>query len=191
MIHASRFLASQHIDEDLWRDVRSRGVSATEVAKASTEAGWRDVLEIRNGTQVIEDNAYMQFGRDQEPKIAMWVKDEFGIMPNDWVITHQSRPEFMATPDGLSLNHKAIAEIKTSGKDFESARIPIQYRRQMQWQMFVTGADYCVFVWMLRIERDGIFVPGWFQPKYQIVEPDQDQIDKLKSTAEKLLEVIA
>lgn len=191
MIHASRFVASQHIDEDFWREIRSGGVTATEVAKASTEAGWRDVLEIRNGTQVIEDNAYMQFGRDQEPKIAMWVKDEFGIMPNDWVIAHESNPAFMATPDGLSLNHKAISEIKTSGKDFENTTIPIQYRRQMQWQLFVTGADYCVFVWMLRVEQDGLFVPGWFQPKFVIVEPNQEQIDKLKITAKKLLEVIS
>lgn len=187
MIHANRFLASKSLDEDLWLDMKRMGVSATDVAKASTEAGYRDVLDQRVNNIQIEDNAYMRFGREQETNVAMWLKQKYGIMPNDWVISHQDNPSYMATPDGISMNHKVIAEIKTTGKDWDPARIPIQYRRQVQWQLYVTGADYAVFAWLLRVERDGVFYPGWFQPKDTVIEPDPEHQEKLKQVADKLL----
>jgi hypothetical protein len=77
--------------------------------------------------------------------------------------------------------------VKTTGKDWGDKQIPIQYRRQVQWQLHVTGADYCVFAWLLRIEdRHGEFVPGWFEPKHIIIKRDPVMIADLQDVAERL-----
>jgi predicted phage-related endonuclease len=94
----------------------------------------------------------------------------------------------MATPDGLSLDNVAIAEIKTTGKDWNPEKIPVQYRRQVQWQLHVTGARQCVFAWMLREERDGAFMPAWFEPRVVVMERDEEMIASLVKVADGLWE---
>ncbi len=95
----------------------------------------------------------------------------------------------MATPDGLSLDHFLISEIKTTGKDWgEEKHIPIHYRRQVQWQLFCTGAKRCLFAWLLRKEIDGAMVPAWFEPKTLWIERDSVEISKLIDVADRLLE---
>jgi predicted phage-related endonuclease len=128
----------------------------------------------------------MKFGRDWEGPISMHLKDHFGIMPNEWLISSSVSDHYLATPDGLSLGHDQISEVKTTGKDW--ATIPVQYRRQVQWQLFVTGAASCVFAWMLREERGGVFMPAWFDPKVEIIERDEDMIASLIKVADELWE---
>lgn len=185
MLNADQFLASKNMDEDLWQEIRHFGISATEVAGASTPAGYKKVLEGRLYGSHVEDNAYMRFGRDTEPIVAMFLKDELDIMPNDWSICHRENRHHRATPDGLSLDHDLISEIKTTGRDFEG-KVPIGYMRQMQWQMYVTDTDRCIFAWMLRVETDEGFVPGWLEPKWMVVHRNEEHIDALKITADKL-----
>jgi len=186
MLTAEQFLVSKNLDEWLWQEIRRGGISATEIANARTPAGYRKVLEQRTGqAEPIRDNAYMAFGREQETPIAMWLKDEFGVMPNDWTICHKTNQHYRATPDGLSLDHSLISEIKTTGKDFDF-EVPIGYMRQMQWQMYVTDTSECIFAWMLREETDEGFIPGWFEPKTMRVKRDDDHINSLVITAEKL-----
>jgi predicted phage-related endonuclease len=95
---------------------------------------------------------------------------------------------YLATPDGLTLRHEAISEVKTTGKDWNPERIPVQYRRQVQWQLFVTGAEKCFFAWMLREERDGAFLPGWFEPKVVEMGRDEEMIRSLVTVADELWE---
>jgi hypothetical protein len=185
MISADRFLVSKGLDEEGWLEVREHGVSATEIANASTPAGYKNVLETRLFGSEHQDNAYMKFGRDQEPIIAMWLKDEFGVMPNDWTICHEVNRHHRATPDGLSLDHLFISEIKTTGKDFDG-KVPIGYMRQMQWQMYATDTNACIFAWMLRKESEHGFIPAWFEPKTLRVKRDNEHIALLIDTAEKL-----
>ena len=89
----------------------------------------------------------------------------------------------MATPDGLSLDHTVIAEIKTTGKPLDV--IPIRYRRQIQWQLHVTDAERCLFAYELRLQGPEGFVPG-FDVQTQWVERDDRQIAELIATAEQL-----
>jgi hypothetical protein len=90
------------------------------------------------------------------------------------------------------LGHQQIGEFKTTGKDW--AKPPLQYVRQVQWQMYVTGADSCLFAWLLRkvaLSDDGpVMVPGWFEPKYLVIERDEKMISKLVETAERLWETV-
>lgn len=187
MIQAERFIANKALSKERWLDARRGGVTATQVAKAASGPGGFEqaVMEYREEFQET-DNPYMKFGRDWEGPISMYLKDHYAIMPNEWLISSSVSDHYLATPDGLSLTHDQISEVKTTGKDW--ATIPVQYRRQVQWQLFVTGAESCVFAWMLRESRNYVFLPAWFEPKVEIIQRDEDMIASLVKVADELWE---
>ena len=180
MIVPERFIA-RSVDREAWLHARSLGVTATMVAKASTPAGFRDVVAQMETPQDITPNAMMDWGNFREPFIAQVVKERYGIMPNDWLIAKDdglSRWQ-MATPDGLSLDHSVIAEIKTTGKPLDT--IPIGYKRQMQWQMYCTGRKWCDFV-----SYDNR-LPNTLRLFIKRVERDEKMIEEIKQEVDKFL----
>jgi hypothetical protein len=187
VIDKSRFLV-QSADYDEWIRVRATGVTATMVGKAFDEKGFTEVTAQIADPTPIPDNAYMAFGRDQEPHIIARLAERFDIEGNDWLISSTEADWMMATPDGLSPDHGRIVEVKTTGRDWGSYEfVPLSYKRQVQWQLFVTGAEECVFAWMLREKsRDGSFAPAWVGPKYVTVKRQQRMIDDCIATAHKL-----
>ena len=187
MIEQSRFLV-QSADRDEWLRVRATGVTATMVGKAHDDKGFSEVVGQMMDPTPIPDNAFMAFGRDQESNIIDKLAERFDIAGNDWLIASTEASWMMATPDGLSPDHGTIVEVKTTGRDWGSYDwVPIYYKRQVQWQLFVTGAEECVFAWMLREKSpDGSFVPAWAGPKYVTVKRQQRMIDQCLETAHKL-----
>jgi hypothetical protein len=187
VIPPERFIA-QSENRDAWLTARRGAVTATEVAKASTPAGFLEALEERRNPTETLVNGYMQFGTDNENWLALEVKREFGIMPNTWLIAAKGEPRHMATPDGLSLDHTMTAEIKTGGK--EPSKPPLMHMRQMQYQLYCAGpqAIQCVYGFMLRAENDEGFYPAWLEPKTWVVERDDLMIAQLIETADRLLE---
>ena len=188
MIEQERFLVPSR-EREKWLEVRQTGVTATAVAKAVTPDGFREVLDQLRQPGEIPDNDYMRFGREQEGPIIEKLQTVVDIEPNDWLIAKDSDEKkwMMATPDGLSQDHKVIAEVKTTGRDWGRwAQVPGNYHRQVQWQLFVTGADVCVFAWMLRVNKAGEMVPGWPGPKYVEVERDETLMERLEETAHRL-----
>jgi hypothetical protein len=170
-----------------WFAARRGGVSATAVANASTPAGFRDEVAkaLHPEDNQVTDNDYMKFGRDWEQWIVDNLPNEFGIDHNDWLIHAEGQPWQLATPDGLNAAWTGIAEVKTTGKDWN--QIPIKYIRQVQWQMYVVGASFCVFGWLLReVDNDGNMVPAWFEPKHTIIQRDDEMIAQLIAIAERL-----
>jgi len=185
VIAAERFIASSD-DRPTWLAARMGAVTATEVARAATPSGFLLAAEERRTPHEVEDNDYMRFGRDNENWLALDLKAKFGIMPNHWLIAAEGNPLHMATPDGLSLDHTGIGEIKTGGKE-AYVKPPIQYRRQIQWQLYVTGATRCAYAFMLRCEVNGGFAPAWLEPKTQWIERDEAMIADLIRVADRLL----
>jgi putative phage-type endonuclease len=189
MLKPDRFVASKSVNAERWLSARRQGVTATQVAKAAAgPGGFEQVTRDYFEDWVEPDNPYMAFGRAWEGPISMQLKDVHGVMPNDWLIRHANHSHHMATPDGLSLDHTVIAEIKTTGKDWNPEKIPVQYRRQVQWQLHVTDAQECVFAWLLREERDGAFIPAWFEPRVIRIDRDEDMIGELVEVADRLWE---
>jgi hypothetical protein len=188
VISVERFIASSQT-RDKWLAARDLGVTATQVAKASTPAGMKEVLaQIENPT-TIEANAYMEWGTMREPYIALAIKEkfaEFQLMPNDFLVSAKGPGNewMLSTPDMLSLDHRFLAEIKTTGKPFDNA-IPIAYRRQIQWQIHTTGCERALFCWELRLEGPEGFVPG-FDVECQWVERNEEMISELILTAQKV-----
>ena len=186
MIGIERFIASSQT-KDLWLAARDRGVTATQVAKASTPAGMKEVLaQIENPTPV-EANAFMSWGTEREAHIAHVVKERYGILPNDWLLCAEGAGNEwqMATPDGLSLDHTVIGEYKTSGKPLD--KVPANYMRQVQWQLYVTGAEKCLFAYELRLVGPEGFVPG-FDVETQWIDRNDEMISELIVTAQKVQE---
>jgi hypothetical protein len=184
MIAIERFIVSSQT-KDLWLAARDRGVTATQVAKASTPAGMKEVLaQIENPTPV-EPNGFMDWGVEREAYISQVVKDRYGILSNDYLLCADGAGNEwqMATPDGLSLDHKLIGEYKTSGKSLE--KVPANYMRQVQWQLYVTGAEKCLFAYELRLEGPEGFVPG-FDVECQWIERDEKIIADLIKVAEEV-----
>ena len=187
VIEADRFLARSS-DREAWLWHREQGVTATMVSRAATPAGFAEVVaEMEAERRDVTPNAFMSWGNEREPYIADVVKERFGIMPNDWLISAGGKlsPDrwMMATPDGLSLDHKVIGEYKTTGKPLD--KIPAHYMRQVQWQMWVTDAERCLFAYELRLDAPGGFAPG-FDVETQWVERDDKNIKELVAVAEKL-----
>ena len=186
MITPERFLADKSADFEGWLQARRGGVTATQVANASTAAGFENtaadfLVEWRE-----PDNPYMKFGRDWEKFIADFIYQLYAVEPNEWLIAGEN-PRHLATPDGLSQSHDVIGEYKTTGKDWETVdKLPLRYKRQVQWQLHVTGATRCVVAWLLREEVDQKMVPGWTKPKWGVVERDEGMIQDLIVTADRL-----
>ena len=186
MIPVERFIVSSQT-KDLWLEARDRGVTATQVAKASTPAGMKEVLaQIENPTPV-DVNAFMQWGTEREAYIAHEVLKRYGILANDYLIAADGAGNewMMATPDGLSLDHSMIGEYKTSGKPLD--KVPANYMRQVQWQLHVSGAEKCLFAYELRLEGPEGFVPG-FDVECQWIERNEEMISELIVTAQKVQE---
>ena len=189
-MNESRMVARSLTDE--WYKARQHGVSATTVAKAASGPAGYDA-ELQNALfpeeNEIVDNAYMKFGRDWEQWIVEALPDEYHIEHNDWLICGENDYRWhLATPDGLSPNWVTIAEVKTTGKDWDGNAIPIQYRRQVQWQLHVTGAEQCVFAWLLRAQADnGDMVPSWLEPKWVIMNRDEKMIFELIDVAQRFI----
>jgi putative phage-type endonuclease len=185
-----RMVARSQTDE--WYKARQYGVSATTVAKAASgPAGYN--AELNNALfpedNEVVDNEYMRFGRDHEEWIVDNLPQEYGIKHNDWLIRGDGDYRWhLATPDGLNDDWTIIAEVKTTGKDWDGSTIPIQYRRQVQWQLHVTGAQRCVFAWLLRTTSEfGDLTAAWLEPKHIIMERDQTMIEELIEVAQRFI----
>jgi hypothetical protein len=189
-MNKDRMVARSQTDE--WYKARQYGVSATTVAKAASGPAGYDA-ELQNALfpedNEVVDNAYMKFGRDYEEWIVNGLPLEYRIKPNDWLIRGDGDYRWhLATPDGLNDDWSIIAEVKTTGKDWEGSAIPIQYRRQVQWQLHVTGAQTCVFGWLVRATSEsGEFVPAWMEPKHVIMERDEVMIADLIEVAQRFI----
>lgn len=186
MITADRFIETSD-NRQAWLAARLPAVTATEVAKAATPSGFIEAVEERRNPLEVVANDYMRFGSDNEDWIARDLKRQFGVMPNHWLIACADNPLHMATPDGLSLDHRMIAEIKTGGREPKSP--PLAHVRQIQWQYHCTDAEECVYAFMLRREVNGVYVPAWMEPKTWPVARDELMIAELVATADRLLEV--
>lgn len=169
-----------------WFKARQHGVSATAVANACTAAGFQEEVAkaVWPEDNIIQDNEYMKFGRDWEDWIIDNLPAEYGFKGNQWLFHSPLQKWHLATPDGINADGSIIAEVKTTGKDWNT--IPLRYIRQIQWQMYVMGAEQCLVGWLLRVDGPSGFQPGWFEPKIQMVDRDPAMIAELIAVAERL-----
>lgn len=183
--HRDRVVAKTE-DRVAWIRARSRGVTATDVARLSSERALQSVLQDKLLGSGFGGNAFTDHGRAREPEIARWVRLNHRIEPSSTLYHAHGEPLHLATPDGVAVLGGAVvlAEIKTTGHAWKS--IPRSYLRQVWWQQYVLGAERTLVVWE---QHDG-FVPVSAEPKTQWVERDDNQIHVLVNLADRLLRLM-
>jgi hypothetical protein len=174
-------------DRVAWLRARSRGITATDVAKLCTPASVRAAARAKLHGTGFTGNAYTDHGKAREPQIAAWVLQEHGIAPSRALFRSQADARHLATPDGLVERPGGaleLAEIKTTNKAWRS--IPRHYLRQVWWQQYVVGAERTLFVW----ERHEDFVPVG-EPECRWIDRDDNEIAMLVGLADQLLALLA
>lgn len=184
--HLARVVASSS-DRVSWLRARSRGITATDVAKLSTRQSLQAAVTEKLNGSGFSGNVFTQHGRVREPEIAAWVAATHGIQPSDLLFHAERDRRHLATPDGLTVREGGrieLAEIKTTNKPFNS--IPRHYLRQIWWQQYVLGAERTLFVW----EQHDRFVPVHEEPQCHWVDRDDREIARLVTLAGDLIELL-
>jgi hypothetical protein len=184
--HRSRVVANS-TDRVAWLRARSRGVTATDVARLSSSRALESVALDKRGGSGFSGNAYTDHGRAREPEIARWVLANHGIAPSSDLYHAHQQPLHLATPDGVTQRGSdlLLCEIKTTSHAWRS--IPRSYLRQVWWQQYVLGADRTLVVW----EQHNDFVPVAASPQVRWVERDDNEIYVLVGLANRLLELMS
>ena len=180
--HRARVVAHSE-DRVAWLRARSRGVTATDVARLSSERALATVAQDKLLGSGFGGNAYTDHGRAREPEIAQWVRARHGIHPSSALYHAHEQPLHLATPDGVAVLGGALvlSEIKTTDHAWRS--IPRSYLRQVWWQQYVLGAERTLVVW----EQHNDFVPVGAEPESRWVERDDNEIHVLVGLANRLL----
>jgi hypothetical protein len=183
--HRQRVVARQE-DRVAWIRARSRGVTATDVARLSSERALTAVLQDKMLGSGFGGNAYTDHGRAREPEIARWVRARHRIEPSSTLYHAHGEPLHLATPDGVGVTDGTLVlcEIKTTGHSWRS--IPRSYLRQVWWQQYVLGAERTLVVW----EQHRDFIPIGGEPQSRWVERDDNQIHILVGLADRLLRLM-
>ncbi len=155
-------------DRAAWLAERAQGITATEIRDLMKgKLRQDDLIALKLGRKVdsFTGNQFTDWGNEREPIIAAGVRG-MGIDPESRVFHGEQDSRHLASPDGVGVEFDGalvVSEIKTSGKDIRRgmpAYFETGYELQMQWAMWVTGADRCLFVFEERLTVDGRFVPG-------------------------------
>lgn len=184
--HRTRVVANS-ADRVAWLRARSRGVTATDVARLSSIRAVQAVAYEKLSGTGFGGNAYTDHGRAREPEIARWVQRTHGIAPSSDLYHAHGEPLHLATPDGVVARGGSVllSEIKTTSSAWRS--IPRSYLRQVWWQQYVLGADRTLVVWEQHVD----FVPVAGEPQCRWVERDDDEIHVLVGLANRLLELMS
>ena len=167
-------------DRVSWARARSNAIGASDAARyAKTESVPRYIAG--KLYQPFQGNTYTQHGNEREPIIL----GRFGVQQNFTLYASAGNPRHVATPDGLLLSRTGTVttvQCKTTVKPLD--KIPPSYQRQCQWEMYVTGATRCLFVWEL---HDGAGNPVDMEPQSSWLDRDDSIIENLIIIADLVL----
>jgi len=148
------FVADSTADRADWLAKRLPGVTGTEVSLlvGGGRSTWKRIYdEKRNGGESFQGNRATRRGHRREEHIAREVFRRYQIPASGLLFARHDNPRHLVTPDCLSLDHGPDhitigAEIKSTVEDYSHA-IPRKYADQIEWQLYVLGAERILFVW--------------------------------------------
>ena len=182
--HTQRVVADAE-DRLAWLRARAAGITATDVARLSSQRGVEAVVAEKRFGSRFAGNVFTAHGREREPVIAAWVAATHGITPSSALFHAATNRAHLATPDGVGVERDGtvvLAEIKTTANVWRS--VPRHYLRQIWWQQYVVGAERSLFVW----ERHEGFVPVTDEPQCRWIDRDDAQITALIGLADLVLD---
>lgn len=160
-----------------WLEQRKGYLTATDIASIRTgsEKAFRELWEKKRKGETFRGNRFTEWGNEREPHIGAHVQSVLGkseLMPNDQLYVKDGT-KHAATPDMVSKDGSFSCQIKTVGlsRDWDDiAHLPLDYRAQVEWEMYVLGIDECLFVWEQRLDGDDGFIVG--ETKHGLVKSD-------------------
>lgn len=191
-------------NRDEWLAERRLGLTATE-AKHLYMGGSIDglaLLKVLPASDNFKPNKYLSWGKEREPMIARDVAMEYPFLAHESrVFKSAMNDRYLASPDmiGPDGDRIALAEIKTSKHDLTPGSLHFDstgYYYQMQWQMFVLDADYCVFAWERHHDDwlacpDGVQRPQTIDPvQCVVIDRDEECINGMIAVADKFFKVM-
>lgn len=177
-------------DRAAWLAERAQGITATEIRDlVKGKLRQDDLIALKLGRKVdsFTGNQYTDWGNEREAVIAEAIRG-IGFDPESRVFHATSNSRHLASPDGIGIQFDGeivVSEIKTSGKDIRCgtrAYDDTGYELQMQWVMWVTGAERCLYVFEERL-------PGFYAGQLftEWVERDEAIIADLITRADLFL----
>lgn len=193
------FVELPYTGEEEWLRQRRSVVTATDVAKIKTgsDKAFASLWKEKRTPSTFRGNRFTKHGQDREPVIAdMLSADRPWLHPNKALLISEDDARFGATPDMVSDDGLVLGEIKTrkvsddkdewvSWADVCADQTGKKYACQVAWQLFVTGAERCVFAVEHWSDED-----GWadLRPlRVFDVERDEVLIAELRDVAERFL----
>ncbi len=135
--------------------MRSTGIGASEIAAACGLSPWERPIDVfARKTGLAPEKATtdaMAAGNWLEPAILAWYAHEMGVdvLPST-TLRHPESAWAIATPDGVwSSDRKHLVQVKNVGLRMtehwgdDPEHIPVDYRVQIEWEMWVAGATAC------------------------------------------------
>ncbi|MGP5931495.1 YqaJ viral recombinase family protein [Corynebacterium glyciniphilum] len=194
------FVELPYTGEEEWLRQRRSVVTATDVAKIKTgsDKAFASLWREKRTPSTFRGNRFTQHGKDREPVIAAMLTEDYPwLRPNRSLLISDDDARFGATPDMVSDDGLVLGEIKTrkvsddkdewlSWADVCADQTGKKYACQVAWQLFVTGAERCVFAVEHWSDED-----GWadLRPlRVFDVERDEVLIAELRDVAERFLE---
>lgn len=183
--------------EQEWLLSRKKYVTATEIGKLArgSEKVWQKLRAEKAGEQKSTDISHLPaviHGKAREPEIAEWVAKKAEpdtLVHNTSMFVRDGK--YSATPDMISPDWVVVGEIKTISENRLASlkRWPTpDYYDQIQWQLFVTGAEFCHFAWEPYL-TDGGALQAWVPDRgVKIVTRDEKRIGELKAIADRFLD---
>ena len=170
-------------DRVAWLKALSRGVTATDVARLTSERAVKSLAMEKLLGSRFGGNAFTAHGILREPMIGRWAGHVYGMRSSSALFHADGNRDHLATPDGLREidGNLELCEIKTTSHSWRG--IPRNYLRQVWWQQYVLGAERTLVVW----ERHDDFVPVSSEPECRWVDRDDAEIGKLIVLADDLL----
>lgn len=189
---AARKVADESEDREGWLAARRDGITATEVAKLAQRPAY--VAELRRekaGEGRFVATRDTARGKQREPEIAA-IFEGSGLTGTSGLYRAKNNPRHLASPDMIGEDFDEqlfLGEIKTSkydlnplGQKFAST----YYADQMQWQMYVTGAVGCRFIYE---QHDDVWPePVTVSLNSVWVERDDDRIAELIAIADAFID---
>lgn len=155
-------------DRENWLIARRSGVGGSDAAAIMGVDKWRSELavyvdKIAEGTPTEEESEMADWGRILEPVILKRFAAKSGrrTVRGGRLMRSKGQAHHLITLDGVQLSKPpvgcrgpGVAEVKTTGYGDEYADdLPVRVQVQIQWQLFVTGAEWATCVWLPLPER--------------------------------------
>jgi putative phage-type endonuclease len=155
-------------DRENWLMARRAGIGGSDAAAIMGVDEWRSELAVyvdktADGAPTEEESEIADWGRIFEPVILKRFAEKTGrrIVRGGRLMRSKRAPHHLITLDGVQLSKPpvgcrgpGIAEVKTTGYgDAYAEDLPVRVQVQIQWQLFVTGAEWATCIWLPFPER--------------------------------------